>query len=776
MAKAYSFFMPVVGMQLVVVSIIAAQFHSLPNLQASANIPASEMNAMYDLYNSTNGKGWRWHDALSEGIPWNFSDTTLNNPCVDRWQGVNCNFSSPFENYHVIELSLTSYNLIGTLPATLVSLTQLQTLALGVNRLTGTIPDSLGNLTQLQFLDLSGNRLTNIIPASLGKLIQLQAIALSYNRLHGTIPSPLCNLLQLQIIELETNLFSGTIPAALSNLTQLLQLQFLTFQSNRFTGIIPEILSELPQLLYLELENNRLTGTIPASLGNLTHLQQLYLNNNQLTGTIPASLENCKQLLFLLLFSNQLVGTIPASLGSMTHLQYLDVDTNQLTGTIPESLGNLTQLLFLNLDKNQLTGSIPETLGYLPQLQNLMVHTNHLTGTIPYLDNPNLEQLLLYKNHLSGRVPTLAQFVYLQVVLLDNNQLTGTWDKLFDPSTQLLVATIVLANNQFTGSIPEAVFQLKPRSFVGTSNCFQGPLPIAAICNNMNMVSFVIDGMSSAASCRSKLFVEPLSAYLLDHSIGGSIPQCLFQLPQLTTLHLSGNGFTGSIPNNTQLYESLMDLSLSHNALTGTIPDHIQLKQWKNIDLSYNRLSGILLSHFAANGSIGLENNRISGAIPAPFNSLQNISILESNTFECEYDKSNLPEHDPNIHKYQCGSNSFNALYYTWLGAVFCAVVLVACSVSYGTQTYEYAYQVSGVYMSGVVPFALDWFFWWALLLVRQYFKQPDIAVEADLDQMPSLELRPMSTHGNEVHNVLVVGTDGDGNDTAKIGGDAGRV
>ena len=268
--------------------------------------------------------------------------------------------------------------------------------------------------------------------------------------------------------------------------------------------------------------------------------------------------------------------------------------------------------------------------------------------------------------------------------------------------------------------------------------------------------------MSSAKSCQNNLFG---TTYTLKYDLGGSLPICLFQLPNITTLHFSGNGFTGSIPSNIILSDTLTSLSLSHNVLTGSIPLQIQLKRWSSIDLSYNRLSGTLQPSFASNGSIDLDNNRLSGDIPTSFYTLRNISILGSNMFSCSYDQSDLPQHDTGRQRYHCGSNSFNSIFFTWLGAISCALIILgffkwkyyvfdtaailvdsnlyeilamvcklslaaacysivvllhvysACSVVYGTQTYKFAYQISAVFLSGVVPFAVNWLLWIMLVL-----------------------------------------------------------
>eukprot|EP01032_Pedospumella_encystans_P009846 gene9846-11559_t len=47
-------------------------WHSVVDLSATPNIPASEMNALYNLYNATKGEDWLWNeDFAAYGIPWN---------------------------------------------------------------------------------------------------------------------------------------------------------------------------------------------------------------------------------------------------------------------------------------------------------------------------------------------------------------------------------------------------------------------------------------------------------------------------------------------------------------------------------------------------------------------------------------------------------------------------------------------------------------------------------------------------------------------------------
>jgi hypothetical protein len=341
----------------------------------------------------------------------------------------------------------------------------------------------------------------------------------------------------------------------------------------------------------------------------------------------------------------------------LQHVTFLGLNSNRITGSLPAQIGNMTALGFLYAYDSLLRGSLPDSFKQLRALQELQLFNNSLSGP------------------LSDKLSTLPMLTF---ALLSNNRFSGPLDGAFNATLQTQLATIEVNDNQLTGTIPGEVFKLPALlNFVAVSNCFHGTIPFAA-CNASALSGLILDGLSSATSCRRTL---PSGAYFLSRSVGGTVPICLFQLPALTTLHLSGNRFTGSVPSTVALSRHLYDVSLSHNSLTGAIPEVIQQRRWYNLDLSYNRLSATLSGEFGANRSaypallnltenefaVSLENNRLSGRIPGFLQSLQNVSILGTNLFSCALDGADLPAQDSDRDNYQCGSSGFDVPYDVWL-------------------------------------------------------------------------------------------------------------
>eukprot|EP01032_Pedospumella_encystans_P015654 gene15654-17892_t len=693
------------------------------------SIPASELAALQDLYDATDGVNWVWSD--DPGIPWNFTNNPQ--PCRDNWQGVGCNYTDPTSELHIVKIFLTSHNLLGTIPETIGNLSFMEVLLLDENSLHGTIPDSIGNsMTNLKYLSFDKNKLEGFVPSSLGKLAELEDLYIESNHLFGHIPSSFAGLTMLKSLAVSHNHMSGPIPEFLG--ASMKRMAFLDFENNAFTGTLPSSLCEMKDLGALAVDKNQLDGSIPSCLGSLTNLTTLYLYNNELTGTIPPELGQLPLLQSIAIYNNRLHGSLPVTLANLSALRQLSVNENELTGSIPSEMGQLKLLELFWINSNRLQGTIPASLFSMHTLTEVLANNNFLTGQIPSniaSTSVHLQQLTLNNNFLTGPIPELIgtlrslQLLYLnynrltgtipssfkgliavEELYLQSNQLIGSIDGVFNRSTQTKLAIVQLSYNSLEGTLPPEAFLLPQlTTFVAVSNCFTGTLP-DAICNNHLMSSLILDGVQTAPSCRSRLLPHtPSQSYVVPNNFQGTIPACFFTMSSLSSLHLSGNGLKGTLPDVAAVGTRLIDLTVSYNALTGTIPHAFQIVEWKNLDLSYNRLTGYLIKEFgtksrdlsfvlghstynASNTTYGslldLQNNRLSGHVPSTLLHLHNISVLGTNLFTCRVDKSDLPVHDQNRDNYECDSDNFNIPFYVWLGMVAIACATIAIGLNYG--------------------------------------------------------------------------------------------
>lgn len=189
-------------------------------METVANLPVEEWNALYDLYNSTDGP--MWVCCIGSYTRWNFTNASTNNPCTDNWKGVTCDVSGVPPQYFVSQLYLSVSNLRGTIPATIQNLTGLNHLFITANiYLSGELPSSLGNMVSLTNLDLSYNAFTGTVPEVVGKLDKLVIFNVGGNHLTGTFVQSYCSLLNIVELHNELNVISGSIPSCFGGLTAL---------------------------------------------------------------------------------------------------------------------------------------------------------------------------------------------------------------------------------------------------------------------------------------------------------------------------------------------------------------------------------------------------------------------------------------------------------------------------------------------------------------------------------------------------------------------------
>lgn len=150
--------------------------------------------ALVALYYATNGANWTASWKLEEPL--------------DKWYGVF------MDNGRVIDLSLGSNNLEGTLPEELGWLTEIIKIKFYSNKLSGPIPAGFNKLTKLTHIFMSKNKLSGQIP-DLSALQELEELDLTFNRIEGFIPAELTLLPKLPYIKISYNRLdpSGCIPA-----------------------------------------------------------------------------------------------------------------------------------------------------------------------------------------------------------------------------------------------------------------------------------------------------------------------------------------------------------------------------------------------------------------------------------------------------------------------------------------------------------------------------------------------------------------------------------
>lgn len=681
---------------------------------AESCFPPSELAALQDFYNSLDGDNWRWNfsapisfdDGLwnssaslsfdddmledffeySEGVRWNF--TGYHNPCLENWHGINCTFSnvtflernisvmsistmdmSPVTiNCSVISIDLTDFNLTGQLPHSLSNFTNLEVLHLPLNNIYGSIPESLGNMSRLVFLSLAYNNLSSGISNSLGNCTSLM-------RLH-----------------LENNHFSGTIPDSFFSLSNLI---YLNLEYNSLEGVLNPLFGRLVNLKYLNLGSNRFHDQIPLNFSSCSMLTDFYVDSNDFTGPFPEAFRNLSLIHYIDLYSNGFSGPIPEWLGLTHHLLNLDLGHNKFSGTFPESLCLMNRSLSrLLVNDNKLHGRLPSCFGGNESVMaDFVMCQNQFTGTLPveYETNRLLKSFLTSSNDLHGTLPHF-QCPVMQALYVQNNRLSGNLDHVFNATVQKLMEYVDFSSNEFTGTIPDIFYEMPlMQSIAMVSNCLTGSIS-DKVCNLEVLEYLDLDGMYTADACQKRIL--PLfDSYVMGTNIKGHIPPCLFSLPKIQSIHISGNSIDCTLPNDLEISESVTDITLSHNMLKGVIPITMQTRRFTTLDLSYNCFSGGLHPDFNVSDETRVQVNRLSGAVPSVFRHAHNIKILSGNLFECDVTRGTLPLNDPEYSNYQCGSNEFDEAMVLWALA-FLPVLLALLGVEWAKkyQTVKFAH------------------------------------------------------------------------------------
>ncbi|XP_059281964.1 receptor-like protein kinase HSL1 [Lycium ferocissimum] len=546
-----------------------------------------------------------------------FSTWSEHDPTPCNWTGVTCN-----NNAGVVGINLSGASLAGPFPVFLCHLPLLSSLSLSNNLINSTLPLTISECRSLTYLDLSQNLLGGTIPEAIADLPYLRYLNLSGCSFSGNIPASFGRFRQLETLDLTENILTGKVPAVLGNVTSLkrLELAYNPFVPSHF----PPELSNLTNLETLWLSMCNLVGSIPLSIEKLSRLTNFDVSNNGLVGSIPSKISQLNSIVQMELYNNSLTGVLPMGWSNLTKLRRLDVSTNKLTGTIPDELCELP-LESLNLFENKFEGLFPESIAKSPNLYELKLFSNRFSGSLPSElgKNSALQNLDVSYNKFSGKIPeSLCEMGALEDLIMIYNSFSGSVPDSLGKCWSLL--RVRFRGNELFGEVPTEFWSLPQVYLLDLfGNAFSGNISHmisgAKKLSNLQISRNKLSGVIPSEIGQLKNLVEFSASH---NELTGEIPGTLVHLGQLGTLDLSFNELSGEIPLGIQTMKQLSELNLANNGFSGEIPDEIgTLPVLNYLDLSGNYFSGeIPLSMQSLKlNKLNLSSNRLSGMIPEIF-------------------------------------------------------------------------------------------------------------------------------------------------------------
>ncbi|PRP77100.1 putative leucine-rich repeat receptor-like protein kinase [Planoprotostelium fungivorum] len=287
---------------------------------------------------------------------------------------------------------------------------------------------------------------------------------------------------------------------------------------------------------------------------------------------------------------------------------------NNLDGTIPSTINELYNLTSLDLTGNSLRG-LPSDLSGLSQLQVLSLGTNILSGDLGLFHTlPQIVFLNISFNTFEGSLHALGEQKTLQSFVAANNRIGGD---LFQLPSWPSLTYLELDFNVISSSIPESFSMLNLSYLSLPRNILYGSLP-SRWAQTLEYIDFSTGNLTGTIP--DQLWNLPDLYYMdLDgHRFEGNISPNIRADSNLQYVILAGNLFTGPLPPSVGNMKKLIVLVMSFQQITGSIPQELNQTPIQYLDVSYCNMSGPV-PYIPTLSILSLSSNNFSGEFPSDY-------------------------------------------------------------------------------------------------------------------------------------------------------------
>ena len=364
------------------------------------NVSVDECQALVDLYDSTDGQNW-------------FVNTNRDTDTdVCTWYGITC--MNIWNQDRVIWIDLSSNNLVGTLPAVLSDLTELQRFILDFNDLWGTLSSDRSAWTHIHTFSLKGMNNNSNLP------LVGWSLPSSWSARWNTIKD----------FTITDNRINGPLPTAWSNWSVI---EEFNVWGNQLNWQLPvQFSSRWPTIKKFSVNNNQFVWPLPTAWSNWSVIEDFNISFNPLNAQLPSAWWTWWGTIKEFMATNsQLQGTLPLSWNAWwSSIKYFGVNINNLMGTLPSSWSSWGgKIETFSVLQNQLTWPLPrQRTTWWSSIKYFRAHNNQIGWSLPSVwgSRSNIKELTLSHNNLVGYLPSSwNSFSAIEIFTINDNRLIG---------------------------------------------------------------------------------------------------------------------------------------------------------------------------------------------------------------------------------------------------------------------------------------------------------------------------------------------------------------